>query len=124
MQFALFFLYVVSAAIILALGRWVLWVLSFLGIESWGLGFAFAVGLGVLISPTMVANHGVGLLPWILDPGGLSWGMFMSPVTCLVAWIAMGQPLPPREAEAPSTKVPMPPRVAPVLKFSDDGLAP
>lgn len=124
MLLALLFLYAVPAAIILALGRGLLWLLSFLGIESWGLSFAFALALGVLVSPTMVAGHGVGLLPWILAPGDLSRGIFMSPVTCMFAWLAMGQPFPPSMAEPLSSKVPMPARVAPGLKFPDDDLAP
>ncbi len=74
MPLALLFLYAVPAAIILVLGRGLLWLLSFFGIESWGLSFAFALALGVLVSPTMVAGDGVGLLPWILAPGDLSWG--------------------------------------------------
>ncbi len=122
MPLALLFLYAVPAAIILVLGRGLLWLLSFFGIESWGLSFAFALALGVLVSPTMVAGDGVGLLPWILAPGDLSWGIFMSPVTCMVAWLAMGQPSPQSLAKPAEGSVPA--RVALVLKFPDDDPAP
>ncbi len=124
MLLALLLLYAVPAAIILLLGRGLLWLLSFLGIESWGLSFAFALAFGVLVSPSVVAGHGIGFLPWILAPGDLSWGIFMSPVTCMVAWLAMGQPFPPSLAEHQPSKVPTPARVAPVLKFPNDDPAP
>lgn len=124
MLLGLLFLYAIAAAIILALGRALLWLLSCLGIESWGLSFAFALALGVLVSPTMVAGHGIGLLPWILAPGDLSWGIFMSPVTSMFAWLAMGKPFPPSMAEPLSSKRPMPARVAPVLQFPDEDPAP
>jgi hypothetical protein len=107
----LLLLYAGSAAIILALGRGLLMVLRHAGVESWAVGLVLAIILGILISPTMVAGHGVGILPWILAPGDLSWGIWMSPATCLVAWLAMGQPLAPTrtEVQQQSGRKPAPP---------------
>ena len=105
-------------------------LLHYAGFESWTLSLVLAVALGVLITPTIVAGHGIGFVPWILAPGDLSFGIWTLPVMCFVAWLTIGRPFPPPQTETGSQAPPRsqegrpPASAAPVLKFRDDDRAP
>ena len=123
MVLGLFVFYAVMAAIILALGRGLLVLLRLVGVQSVTLSFAFALGFGILVTPTLVAGHGIGFVPWILSPGDAGWGFFLSPLTCLCAWLAMGRPSPTSESEpqrpqSPTSGTSTP--ASPVLRFPDE----
>lgn len=123
-------LYVVAAAVILALGRGLLVLLRMMGIESRGLSFGIALVLGFLIAPTVVAGHGIGFLPWILSPSSFGLGVVASPITCFIAWLAMGRPFPrdttesQPETQSHSSELKSQGRTSPVLKFPNDDPAP
>ena len=115
-------LYAIPCALILGLGRGLGFLLRVIGIESWIPEFTLAVILGFLIAPTLVANHGIGFVPWILDPDSSMLGVFALPLTLPLSWWAMGQPWPP-SAPSPSPVATTTARAPSALKFPDDDRA-